>query len=132
MKKIITNLLPTGNTILTDGTSFYNWLDNPRNGYEHSVHNLVHCVFSAGVDSTIHIEQLWHNLKHIITSIYYIIPSRNFILFLREAEFRRNTKKFSNNSLSKDFETVCIYINNIEGNKFYDLDFLNKFTIGSF
>ena len=41
-------------------------------------------------------------------------------------------KKFSNNSLSKEFETVCIYINNVVGNEFYDLDFLNKFTIDSF
>ena len=42
MKKIISNLIPTGNTIVTDGASFYNWLDNPRYGYEHSVHNHGH------------------------------------------------------------------------------------------
>lgn len=99
IKKIITNLIPTGNTIVTDGRSFYNWFDNPRYGCEHSVHNHDHGDFGADEDSTSHIEQLWHNLKHIITSIYYIFLSEKFILFLREAEFRRNTKKFSRNSL---------------------------------
>jgi len=103
IKKIITNLVPTGNKIVTDRAIIYNWLSNPQSGYEHSVHNQGHGDFSEGVDSTSHIEQLWHNLKHIITSIYYIIPSEKFVLFLREAEFRRNTKKFSSNSLIKEF-----------------------------
>ena len=71
--------MPAGNEIVTDGALFYNWLDNPQNGYEHSVHNHGHGDFGAGVDSTSHIEQLWHNLKHIIISIYYIIPFEKYI-----------------------------------------------------
>ena len=40
--------------------------------------------FGHGIDSTSHEEQLWAHLKHIIKSIYYIIPKEYFILFLRE------------------------------------------------
>ena len=132
IKKIITNLVPTSNKIVTDGAIIYNLLSNPQWGYEHSVHIHGHGDFGERVDSTSHIEQLWHNLKHIITSIYYIIPSEKFVLFLLEAEFRRNTKKFSLNSLIKEFESICAYINNIAGCNFYDLNLLNKLTIDSF
>ena len=40
------------------------------------------------------LEQLWNNLKIIIKSVYNIIPSNNFALFLKEAEFKCNHKNF--------------------------------------
>ena len=43
-----------------------------------------------GYDSTSHEEGIWSHLKHIINNIYYTIPSDHFILYLKEAEFRRN------------------------------------------
>ena len=39
MKKIIKNLVQTGNIIVTDGWSAYLWLDLPFSGYIHSKHN---------------------------------------------------------------------------------------------
>ena len=48
--------------------------------------------FGIGLHSTSHIESVWANLKKIITSLYGIMPKKNFILFLREAEFRYNIR----------------------------------------
>ena len=88
MKKIISNLIPTGNTIVTDGASFYNRLDNPRYGYEHSAHNLGHCDFGVGVDSISHIEQLWHNLKQqMILQSIILFHLKNLYYFYERLSF---------------------------------------------
>ena len=42
--------------------------------------------------STSHIESIWSQLKSILKNIYYIIPHQNFILYLREAEWRVKNK----------------------------------------
>ena len=62
--------------------------------YSHSIHNHSHGDFGKGLDSTAHIEQLWSQLKQIIKQIYYIIPLEKYFLFIREAEFSINIKKF--------------------------------------
>ena len=90
MKKIIKNLVQTGNIIVTDGWSAYLWLDLPFSGYIHSKHNHGAGDFWEGYDSTSHIESVWNQLKNYIKSMYTIIPSDNFILYLKESEFRRN------------------------------------------
>jgi transposase-like protein len=132
MKKIITTLIPKGNRIITDAAACYNWLNDPDSGYEHSVHNHGHGNFGEGMDSTSHIEQLWHNIKQNITSIYKIIPSENFVLYLKESEFRRNTKKFSKVNVLTEFESICAYVYNVAGTAFYDSKFLSKLTADSF
>ena len=35
-----------------------------------------------------HIESLWNYLKQLIKSIYFIIPSEVFVLYLREYKFK--------------------------------------------
>lgn len=75
MKNYITSLIPKGNKIINNVSTYYNWLNDADNGYKHSVHNHRHRNFGDGLDSTSHIEQLWHNLKYNITSNYNIIPS---------------------------------------------------------
>ena len=82
--------------------------------------------------STSHIEQLWHNIKQNITSIYKIIPSDNFVLYLKESEFRRNTKKFSKVNILTEFESICAYVYNVAGTAFYESKFLSKLTADSF
>lgn len=94
MKKIIQTLVSTGNIIITDAALCYNWLNDIISGYTHHAHNHGHGEFGEGLDSTSHIEQLWHHLKSLIKNIYSSIPSINFALFLREVEWRRNQKKF--------------------------------------
>ena len=53
-----------------------------------------------------------------IVSIITAIPSENFILFLKEGEFRRNAKKFKNGAYINELEEILIYISNVYGNKF--------------
>lgn len=80
------------------------------------------------MDSTSHIEQLWHNIKSIIKSIYYIIPVKNFILFLREIEWRRNQNKFENKSIIQSLEETALYVYQSAGINVYNLDYLKKLT----
>ena len=63
--------------------------------YTHRVRKRAKGDFGNGLESMSHIESIWGNLKSIIKNIYYSIPSNNFILFLREAEFRRSISKLS-------------------------------------
>ena len=48
----------------------------------------LHTSMEEGLTSTSHIEALWANLKSIIKNSYHIIPSKKFISFLKEAEFK--------------------------------------------
>ena len=132
MKKIITSLIPKGNRIITSAAACYNWLNEPDSVYEHSVHNHGHGNSGEGLDSTSHIEHFWYNLKYNITSIYNIIPSENFVVYLKKSEFRRNTKKFSKANILAEFETICAYVYNVAGTAFYATDFLSNLTFDSF
>ena len=40
------------------------------------------------LNSSSHIESLWNSLKLLIKSTYKIIPQKNFLLFLKEAEWK--------------------------------------------
>ena len=117
MKNIINRYIPRGNIIVTDDFSSYRWLDDPSSGYVHSVHNHGHGNFGSGLDSTSHIEALWSNLKSLIKTVYTVIPKENFSLFLREAEFRRNFKKFNNNNIMKEYDEIAKYVNDVYGGK---------------
>ena len=117
MKNIINRYIPKGNIIVTDDFASYRWLDDPSSGYAHSVHNHGHGNFGSGLDSTSHIEALWSNLKSLIKTVYTVIPKENFSLFLREAEFRRNFKKFNNNNIMKEYDEIAKYVNDVYGGK---------------
>ena len=72
---------------------------------------------------------MWGNLKNIIKRIYYSIQNKNFVLFLKEAEFRREISGLANNIKWQNFVDIMNYINNIEVKNLYSLDYLNKFTV---
>ena len=74
IKNNITNYIPRGNIIITDGALCYQWLNDASNGYVHSVYNHGHGTFCYNLDSTSHIESLWSNLQSIIKSIYTVLP----------------------------------------------------------
>ena len=87
-KLFIYNNAKPKNTIITDGWVSYGFLNN-NNDYIHETH--VHGPngnFVIGSHSTSHIEGVWGALKQKLKKIYGKIPDDNFILFLREAEFR--------------------------------------------
>ena len=101
MKRLIERLVPKGNRIVTDNAACYNFLNRFDSGYNHSIHTHGHGDFGEGLDSSSHIEQLWQYLKQLIKEVYKIIPMNNFVLFLREAEWRRNYSKFDSNKISE-------------------------------
>jgi hypothetical protein len=121
IKKIIGLHIPKGNTIITEGAMYYRWSDDPSSVYTHSMYNHQQGNFGQGIDSTSHVEQLWAHLKHIIKSIYYVIPTEYFVLFLREYEFRRNN--IENKNIINDFEEIYEYIYDLYQTDFYEIDY---------
>ena len=88
-KRFISNHIKENNTIITDGWPSYNFLNRDDSNYVHEVHRHgPNGNFGFGYHSTSIIEGAWGTLKSIIKRIYGYIPADNFILFLREAEFR--------------------------------------------
>ena len=76
-----------------------------------------------------HVEQLSNNLKSIIIKIYFYIPNNNFVLYLRESEWRRNQKKIdSNKNIMTSFEETLKYIDNSGNINIYDTDYLSKLS----
>ena len=79
-KTFIYNHIRENKTIIIDGWSAYNFLDDSN--YIHEVH--IHGPqrnFGFGLHSTSHIEGIWGTLKTKKTKIYNCIPADNFILF---------------------------------------------------
>ena len=128
IKKIINAHIKTGNHIISDAWAAYNWLDNPFSGYIHSKHNHGHSDFGLGLESTSHFEGLWVQLKNNIRNIYYVIPEDNFLLFLRESEFRRNINNFDSNKKWFELLSIINYINNRDVEDLCSLDYLTEIT----
>ena len=122
IKIFINNHIRENNTIITDGWSAYQFLDHSN--YVHEVHihgpngNFGFCFLS-----TSHIEGLWGTLKSIINKIYNCVPCDNFILFLREAEFRYKLNRLANyEDKEKKIIDVLEYLYNTVNYEFYDMD----------
>ena len=88
--------------------------------------------FGFGKYSTSQIEGVWSTLKSYIKRIYDIIPDDNFILYLREAEFRYRIRDLSNSEIEKEVKDIintCDFelydINGLEENDNYDYKFIN-------
>ena len=131
MKKIIERLVPKGNRIVTDNAICYNFLTNVDSGYNQLIHTHGHGDFEDGIDSTSHIEQLWKHLKQLITEIYNVLLRNNFVLFLLEAECRRNYSKFDAKKMSEitAFEDAAAkYVYSVSDTSLYDMNYLLKLT----
>ena len=61
-------------------------------------------------------------LKNKITKIYNCIPADNFILFLREAEFRYHLSKLDDDKKEKTIIDVFEYLYKTANFDFYDLE----------
>ena len=68
------------------------------------MHNHGGGDFGVGDHITSKIEHIWAQMKKKITSIYHIIPKKNFIYFFREAELRLCMSKFSDEKKEKCFK----------------------------
>ena len=91
-----------------DGWNSYNFLNNNIN-YTHETHNHGAGDFGNGLHSTSHIENLWANLKKIITKIYGVMPQKNFILFLKEAELRYNLRNKTKDQIFNLFTLLNLF-----------------------
>ena len=61
---------------------------------------------------TSRIEGIWGEIKLLIKSMYISIRSKNFIYFLKDAEYRRSIKKFNPIDKVKDFFIVLSTVGN--------------------
>lgn len=91
LKKFIISYIDSGNTIITEGWQGYAFLQN-NNSYVWEMHNHGAGDFGIGINSTSHIESLWHEIKSKFKNTYLTIPSIHFLYFLREIEFKINIK----------------------------------------
>lgn len=106
LETFIFNNFKEGTHFTHDGWSGYTFLNNNIN-FTHETHIHGGGDFGLGYHSTSHIENLWANLKKTIRSIYGIMPKKDFILYLREAEFRINiSKKKSDEKLDILFKII--------------------------
>lgn len=105
MTLFIKNFVDKGNTIITDGWGAYQNLTNE--GYQHDVHIHGGGDFGFGLHSTSIIESLWNAIKGKIKNTYRIIPSHNFVSYLREAEWKYKNREKSNDGKIKAFFECC-------------------------
>ena len=101
LTKFIKKFVEKGNTIFSDGWAGYQNLENE--GYHHDVHIHRGGDFWFGLNSTSTIESLWNALKGKIKQIYRIIPSKNFVSYLREARWKYLNKDISYEGKIKEF-----------------------------
>jgi len=88
LKNFITKYVKTGNTIISDSWRAYNFLGQNDSGYINIQHNHNQQTFGQGIISASHIESIWSNIKSKIKSVYNVIPGKNLMKFLREAEYK--------------------------------------------
>ena len=97
------HILP-GTHISHDGWAGYNFWGDDELFCTEEVHNHGGGDFGVGDHITSKIEHIWAQMKKKITSIYHIIPKKNFIYFFSEAELRLNMSKFSDEKKEKSFK----------------------------
>ena len=68
-------------------------------------------------------------LKGKIKSTYHVIPHKNFLHFLREAEFKYLIRNKNFNEKIKEFFSCCKLLNDIADNEIYDTEFLKDADI---
>ena len=83
-----------GNSINSDMWRGYNFLDDINSGHQHITSN--HSIGQFGL--TARIESILGDLKSTIKKMYTTIPSKNFIYFLLEVEYRWNLKNMNINN----------------------------------
>jgi transposase-like protein len=123
VKLFIYNHIKPQNTIITDGLTSYNILNNIECPYLHEFH--IHGPngnFGFGSHSTNIIEGALGILQNWIKRIYGAIPGINFILYLREAEFRFMLSKYSNSEKENKIIEIFKYMYNSSDYELYDDD----------
>jgi transposase-like protein len=126
LKSFIKKLIPEGNNLVTDGWHGYDWVDNSYSGYTRYLHIHGHHDFGYGPESTSHIESIWAQLKSEIKTTYKMIPSQNFLYFLREAEWKIKTKNLNYEEKLQDFFEKYNLVVTVGESNLFDSEFLNN------
>ena len=111
LKAIIEKHAGIGKEIYSDSWTCYNFLNRPNSGYINNVVNHSQGVFGI----TRMIEGLSAVLNSLIKKMYTCIHSINLIYFLREAEYRRNTRNV--NTIEK-LDSFSIIVSTVDFNNF--------------
>ena len=125
LKTFIVFHIQKGNKLITDGWAGYSFIDEQQ-GYTREVHIHGASDFGFGVNSTSHIESIWSQLKSVIKNIYYIIPHQNFLLYLREAEWRIKNKSKSLGEKIKEFFDCWSVVYDIPDSDYISDNYLNE------
>ena len=129
LKKFVENYVKGGNSIVSEGWRGYYFLNHEDSKYEHITTNHLIGNFSAGLRSSSHIEAIWNVLKSKIKSTYHVIPHKNFLHFLIEAEFKYIIRNKKYNERIKEFFECCKLINDVADSEIYDTEFLKDSDI---
>lgn len=124
IKKFISKYVETGNNIVSDGWSSYNYLDNINSGYLHIKHIHGAGAFRWGAQSTSHIESIWAQIKAKIKETYHAIPNTYILHYVKEAEYKISLRNKSAQEKIKDFFDINKFLNDVsdvifEDNSFY-------------
>ena len=125
LKKFIEKYIGKGNTIVSDGWPAYSFLDQANSGYDHDTHNHGHGDFGFGLNSTSSIESLWSSLKSKIKKTYHNIPSKNFIRFLKESEWKYINRNKTYDQKIKEFFDCFNFLQNVKDVEFEKNQFLS-------
>ena len=124
--KNLTNHIKEHNTVITDGWASYQFLNDPNCNYKHETH--IHGPsgnFGFGLHSTNITEGVWGTDKQYIKKIYNYIPDENFVLFLREGEFRYNIGSLNNPEKERKIIEIFKYLFESSNYDLYDDEKLN-------
>ena len=127
LKKFTVNHIEAGTTITHDGWPGYSFLNDDDSVWEHEVHNHGHGDFGYGRHSTSHIEHTWNNIVQEIKIIYGHIPSKNYIYFIREGEFRLNICKKTDEKKLNIFYKILKHIYELCEYEFSSVDDILNF-----
>ena len=97
---------------MTDVWSAYNWLNNA--GYHRLEHNHWRKDWGHGLEATSHAENIWNVLKDELKNSYKAITNKNFLYFLREAEFKYVNRNKTNDEMLKEFFDCFNLFSNFE------------------
>lgn len=129
LKIFVVKYIGKGNTIVSDGWPGYSFLDQANSGYGHDTHNHGHGDFGFDLNLTSSIESLWSSLKSKIKKTYHNIPSKNFIRFLKESEWKYINRNKAYEQKIKEFFDCFNFLQNVKDVEFEKNQFLSDIDL---
>ena len=78
--------------------------------------------FGFRIHRTSHFESVWSFIKGEIRPLYKILPYKNYILFLKEEEYRYFIRNFDKEKKEKYFINILRFDYNLNGYDFFEED----------